>query len=286
MELLMVIRVIVIFFSIITATTFLNAVGNGEEPDSTANGDWDSEVIGGFTLTQAHFDNWEQGGENTLAWQVNFDSEFIYRSVRHKWSNTGMFKYGQARLGELGTRKSADEIRIESVYQYTIGAHVNPFSSATFQTQSARGYRYTPDTTYAVSDFMDPGYITLSAGAGSNPFEGFNTRLGAAFKMTIVNQYARHITDGERIVTEFGITSVSNLRHRLTENLRLTSRLELFSKLNRIDDIDVRWEMIISAKVTAHIDVRLSTELFYDKSVSSKRQLKQMLAVGFSYTLL
>ncbi len=264
----------------------LAAIENQDGPDTTADGTWDSEVIGGFTLTQSHFDNWVQGGENTLAWQINFASNFVYRAVRHRWTNTGDFKYGQARLGSLGTRKSADEIRIESVYQYTIGVHINPFASANFQTQFARGYKYEADTTFAVSGFMDPGYITLSAGAGSHPFEGFNTRIGGAYKITIVDQYALRLTDGEKISAEFGLSSVSNLRQRLAENIRLTGRLELFSSLSRFDEVDVRWDTVISARVTAHIDVRLSAELFYDKSVSRKRQFKQILALGFSYTLL
>lgn len=260
--------------------------GNDLGPDTTAEGSWESEVVAGFTLSQAHFDNWRQGGENTLAWQTNFISNFVYRSMRHQWTNDGDFKYGQARLGGLGTRKSADEIRLESVYQYTIGAHVNPYAAARFQSQFARGYRYEADTTIAVSDFMDPGYITFSAGAGSNPFEGFRTRFGGAFKMTIVDQFALRLTEGRRIATEFGLMSVSNLRRHLVENVLFTTRLELFSNLRRFDEVDVRWEAITSAKVTAHIDVRLSMELFYDKSVSRKRQFKQILAIGFSYTLL
>jgi hypothetical protein len=259
---------------------------NGAGPDSTARGSWDSDVVTGFTLSHAYFDNWAKGGENTLAWQINFVSSFVYRSVRHMWTNTGDFKYGQARLGGLGTRKAADEIRLESVYQYTIGALVNPFASLGFQSQFARGYRYTADTSYAVSGFMDPGIFILSTGAGGNPFKEFSTRIGVAYKITIVDQYARQLTDGEQVLTEIGLSSVSNFRRLLSENMLLTSRLEFFSRLKRFDEVDVRWDTVLSAKVTAHVDVRLSTELFYDKSVSRKRQLKQILALGFSYTLL
>ena len=283
---MLVLRVFFLLFFFIAATQFLEATGNGAEPDTMADGSWQSDIVGGFTLTQAQFDNWAQGGENTLAWQINFDSNFIYRTNKHKWTNNGDFKFGQARIGGTGTRKSSDEIRIESVYQYTIGAHVNPFTSVNFQTQFARGFRYEPDTTIAVSDFMDPGYITLSAGAGSNPFEGFNTRIGGAYKITVVDQFARNLTNGEQFATEFGVSSITNYRKRLTENIRLTTRLEVFSNLVSFNDVDVRWDVVITAQVTRYIDVRLNTELFYDKSVSPKRQLKQVLSLGLSYTFI
>lgn len=274
------------------AGTSVFAAELSASPDSTARGEWDSEVVTGVNLTQAHFDNWTQGGANSIAWQVSLSSNFQYRAKRHKWTNTGNFVYGQARISDIGTRKSADEIKLESVYQYTIGAHVNPFASMVFQTQFARGYNYRVDPPERVSDFMDPGYITASMGAGTAPFEGFNTRLGAAYKVTVTNRFATRLTDDpnrpgvQKVSTEFGISSVSSLRHRIAENILLTSRLELFSNMNRFDEIDVRLDAVIKAKVTAHVDVRLQTELLYDKSRSKKRQLKQVLSMGLSYTLL
>ena len=38
---------------------------------------WKNEIIGNLNLTQASFSNWEQGGENTLAWQVNLTTNFV-----------------------------------------------------------------------------------------------------------------------------------------------------------------------------------------------------------------
>jgi hypothetical protein len=266
-------------------------IGN-EGPDSTASGDWRNNLVGSISLTQSQFDNWSQGGENTLAWQINLNLLFQYRAPHHMWTNMGKLIYGQARIGNQGTRKSSDELLMESVYQYTIGTHVNPFSAITFQTQFARGYNYRVDPPVPVSDFMDPGYITFSIGAGSTPFEGFTTRLGAAYKVTITDQYATRLTDDperpgvQKISADFGISSVSNLRKRLADNMLLSSRLELFSNLNRFDEVDVRWDIVISAKVTEFIDVRLNSELLYDSNISAKRQLKQVLSLGFSYTFL
>lgn len=260
----------------------------GEEPEYG----WENQVVGSFNLTQAQFDNWTQGGENTLAWQLNVNSSFAYEQEDFSWTNTGKVSYGQTKIGDLSSRKSADEIRIESVYLRKLGDYVNPYVSALLQTQLTKGYQYVEDERFPISNLFDPGYITLSAGVGYEPVPYLKTRLGAATKTTITREYAVGLTDDpesdriEKIDTEFGALSVTELRKPLAENILLTSTLELFSNLESFEQVDVRWDTIISAKVTRYIDVSLNIELFYDSNISPKRQLKQLLAMGLSYSFL
>ncbi len=262
-----------------------------EEGEETEYG-WENQVVGSFNLTQAQFDNWTQGGENTLAWQLNVNSSFAYEQEDFSWTNTGKVSYGQTKIGDLSSRKSADEIRIESVYLRKLGDYVNPYVSALLQTQLTKGYQYVEDERFPISNLFDPGYITLSAGVGYEPVPYLKTRLGAATKTTITREYAVGLTDDpesdriEKIDTEFGALSVTELRKPLAENILLTSTLELFSNLESFEQVDVRWDTIISAKVTRYIDVSLNIELLYDSDISPKRQLKQLLAMGLSYSFL
>ena len=66
----------------------------------------------------------------------------------------------------------------------------------------------------------------------------------------------------------------------------LTSKLELFSNLESFQQIDVKWDTILSAKVARYVDVNLNVKLFYDRDISRKRQLKQALTLGLTYTIL
>ncbi len=253
---------------------------------------WEKQVVASLNLTQAQFDNWTQGGENTLAWQFNLNSSFTRTGQRFDWSTTGKSSYGQAKIGDLGTRKSSDEVQIESVYQYKVGRHINPYVSALLQTQFTKGYRYTEDDRFAVSDFFDPAYVTVSAGFSYQPAEFIKMRLGAATKTTITREHAVALTDDpatgkiEKIDTEFGVLSVTEIRKPLAENILLTSKLDLFSNLESFKKVDVRWDTILSAKVTRLVDVSINVELLYDSNISPKRQLKQLLALGLSYSFL
>jgi hypothetical protein len=155
-----------------------------------------------------------------------------------------------------------------------------------------KGYQYTEELKIPVSNFMDPGYITFGAGFGYTPVEYLKSRLGVASKITVTKEYAVGITDDpateavEKTDVEFGMQSVTELSKQLAENILLTSKLELFSNLNRIDEVDVRWDSLLAMKVSRFIDVSLNLELFYDKNISTKRQLKQLLALGLSYSFL
>jgi hypothetical protein len=84
---------------------------------------------------------------------------------------------------------------------------------------------------------------------------------------------------------EAGAESVTDVALKLSDNLLFNSKLELFSNIKGIDEIDINWDNLFSVKVSEFINVGLNIRLFYDKDISSKRQLKQTMAVGFSYTL-
>jgi hypothetical protein len=253
---------------------------------------WRNQVVGSLNLTQAQFDNWSQGGENTLAWQLNFNASFILDQETFNWSTTNKISYGQAKVGDLESRKSADEFRLETVYTQILGEYVNPYASGLLQTQMTRGYQYVGDERFAISNLFDPGYVTLSVGVGYEPTPYLKTRLGAATKTTITREYAVGLTDDpatdrvEKIDTEFGALSVTEIRRPLAENILLTSKLDLFSNLASFREVDVRWDTIISAKVSRLVDVSLNVELLYDSNISPKRQLKQLLSLGLSYTFL
>jgi cytochrome c oxidase assembly protein Cox11 len=50
--------------------------------------------------------------------------------------------------------------------------------------------------------------------------------------------------------------------------------------------VDVNWDNMFSSKISNLLSVSLNVRMFYDKDISSKRQLKQVLALGLSYALL
>lgn len=251
---------------------------------------WINEAIGSLNLTQTSFDNWQQGGESSMAWQLNFNGKFENNQRQTNWVNTAKLAYGNAKIGDAENRKSVDEIKLESVYAYKLKPKWNAYIAGTGETQLTKGYQYSNAGKVAISNFLDPGYFRESVGIGYTPNKIFKTRLGAALKETVSDIYGyaddADTADLETVRTEFGAESVSELNQKLAENIILTSKLELFSNLKAANEIDVNWDTILAAKVSKFVDVNFNVKLFYDRNISTQRQLKQALALGLTYTFL
>ncbi len=253
---------------------------------------WQKEMIGGLNLTQTSFDNWIQGGENQLAWQVNLNFKFVNDQEKSNWANSGKFTYGNTKTGKQEAQKSIDEIKLESVFAYKLGVLINPFAAVTGETQFAPGYKYGMDSKTQISAFMDPGYFRESVGIGIKPNEIVQTRLGASLKQTITSSYPKPYADDPKTVkvektkNEVGAESVTDVGWKVAENTLFTSKLELFSAFKTFQEIDVNWDNILTTKISKYFNFNVNFKLFYDRDISKMRQIKQTIALGVSYSFL
>jgi len=256
---------------------------------------WKNSVVGNLNLTQASFDNWEAGGENTLAWQVKLDAKFNNDQEKYSWKNRGKFTLGFAKVGDQDARKSADEIFLESVYTRKVSKLLNPFVSATAQSQFVSGFQYMDDDSKTeISKFMNPGYFTQSIGVGYTRDENFTTRLGATLKETVTTDtiFAKRYADDvetqdiEKTRIEPGLTSTTEYLRNIQENVIFESKLNLFTDFEAFDRIDVLWENSVTFKISEIFNVRVDADLLYDKDISDKKQIKQTLSIGLAYTFL
>lgn len=281
-------RVILLLF-----TLFLGTVLQGQsEEKKKPNYGWEQQSVFTLNFTQTTFDNWVQGGENSWAWIAEAPFMFNLREPEFTWANQGKLAFGKSKVGDQSARKASDLIRFESVYTRNLGVFVNPYVSITGQTQFTKGYRYRDTTRTAISGFMDPGYFTQSAGFGYEPNRFLKLRLGAAVKETFARNHPVPYTDNpetEEIETtkvELGADIVADGRINLHDNLIFTSKIVLFSTLESLKTVDVDWDNNFTATVTSHLQVNFNLQIYYDRDISKRRQLKQLLSVGFSYTLI
>jgi len=264
-------------------------VSTAKEP-ANSNYGWKPEIIGRLNLAQNAFDNWSQGGEDSLSWQVTLQGKYTNDQEKYNWSNAGKLAFGQIKAGAGELRKSVDEINLESVFNYKLQFPINPFLAVKGETQFTTGYDYTNDAKLAVSNFMDPGYCTESLGVGYARDGFFKTRLGFAAKQTITDRYPHPFADNpdtleiEKIKNEYGLESATDLSLKFSDILSFTSKLEIFSNLKASDQIDVRWDNLFTASVSKYLNVAFNIQWFYDKDISPLRQIKKSLTLGLIYT--
>ena len=250
---------------------------------------WQKEATAAINMTQASFDNYAQGGENSTAWQARLALKFVNDQEKFNWSNEGKFEFGRNKVGNEESKKSADELKTVSVLTYKLGEKVNPYASATGETQFAAGYDYGQTPKVEISNFIDPGYFREAVGAGYKPNEIIMARVGAALKQTGTNKYISFSDDPataekETFKNEMGAEGVIDLNYKISDNSLVKSKVELFSNFKTFDAIDVIWDTDLTAKITKFIAFNFNVKLLYDKDISLKRQLKQVMGVGLSYS--
>ncbi|MGA3287834.1 MAG: DUF3078 domain-containing protein [Bacteroidota bacterium] len=255
---------------------------------------WKHTMIISANITQISFTDWSQGGENALAYALFLEGKSAYAKDVIEWVNEYKFHYGQAKLGTQSIRKMDDKIDLESVLAYKIGTYINPFASASLNTQFAEGVIYDA-TGHAtpVSNFFDPAYLMQTVGFGYQPGPDVKTRLGAAVRETIAKTFASKYSDDltttsevEKLRIEFGVESVTEVGWTVMENVVLNAKLEIFVPVMHFDRTSVRSDNTLSAKVNKFLSMNLSVCLINDPQVQARTQMKQTLALGFSYMLM
>jgi len=254
---------------------------------------WVHSLVGTLTATQVAFTDWTQGGDNALAWGLAGDGKSTNEQEKTSWANSYKVGFGQTRLGDQGIRKTDDRIDLESMLTYKIAEKINPYAAATLKTQFAKGYKYDSNgASTMVSQFFDPAYLTQSVGAVYQPMPELKTRFGVGLREIVTSDFPGYADDPEtkdkveKIRVAGGLESVTEFAWKLDENIGFSSKLEMFSTFKNLDEVIVRSDNTLAAKISKYVTVLLNVQLLNEKAISPRTQVKETLALGLSYSFL
>jgi len=284
-------RLILIILIVLFSLMVVNAQEEAKKDEPKYG--WENKFVGTLNLAQTALSNWPSGGENSWNWLLNLNGSFIDKREKYDWSNRLRIQYGEAKIGNNERAKTDDEFFLESLFTYKVWNKINPYAAVTALTQFTAGYDFSTDPKTPISNFLDPAFFREAVGLDYTPTDKFKTRVGVAFKQTVADEFAAIWSDDpdtedeiEKIRSEVGAESVTDLSVNVSEQIIYVTKLQLFSNLNRFDEIDVTWDNLFSAKVADYLSVNFAVILNYDKDISLQRQLKQTLAVGLTYSFL
>jgi Protein of unknown function (DUF3078) len=270
-----------------TPTTDYSA--EGAAPAAQPVGSWKKSANGFFNLSQTYFDNWATGGTDALTWEINGSGILLYEDPKNIWENKGKAIYGRSEIAGLSSRKSADVLDLETIYTRKLGTWVNPFASARLQTQFDAGYKYDDTSSTRVSAPFDPLYLTQTAGVGYTAIKDLNVRLGFALKETFSDSRYGYADDKETaseiesFLFEPGLSFTTIYKFSPMENIAVSTTLDVFVNFKGTEEIDGRWENMVTAKVNKYISTNFALDLLYDKDLSESRQMKESLSIAISF---
>jgi putative salt-induced outer membrane protein YdiY len=266
-----------------------------DSPADTTGG-WSCSMDLGLVFNQSGYsDSWAGDELGQVVWTATANMLFARNiTAGTVWRNTIKLLYGQThqqKRDSAGAKhwaapeKSTDRIFVESLLRFSEENWLNPYAAVTLESQ------FQDD----LNTFLSPALITESAGVGRQFIDSGETklfsRLGAAFRQRTAR--------GMDTVTDGGLESVTDLTHKLSENLQVVSKLRLFKALDSSIDqdlggtpqeddwkaIDVAWETTISAQVSKVVQTSLFVEWLYDKEISRKGRYREIYGFGITYKL-
>ena len=281
-----------------------------EKPTSdTADVEWDSELTGKISVSQAAYRNWQEGGVNSLAFATGLSGGT--ERERDRWAQAYDLRLALGYINQEGQelRKTEDRIRLQANLQFQgdgFFKQFNPTLAGDLRTQFAIGFDYTenpydkeaPDNPRAgntapvqTSAFFAPATITEALGLTYEPYDNLSLRFGVASKQTIVTEPDFRVLYGvnpDKIGRiEAGGQFAANLDQLLSENIRYQSQLDVFFAVNQLENPpDVIWDNTVNMKVNNWLSTDLQFVALFDEDTSSAIQLKEVISVGVSFTLL
>jgi len=256
---------------------------------------WKVDWVGGLNGAQASYNNWSQGGVNTISVTASTVFNAKFRKNKFAYALATNLKYGKAKLEGEGTRKTDDRIAVNNKFSYLFSDDSwSAFGNVNFSTQFDQGFDYNvPDDEdpILISKFFAPAYFTQIAGLAYNPTDYFTAEAGLAMKETIVSDSelsTRYGLDaGDNFRFEPGYSLAFNFEKKVFSNVRLISSLETFTNLQRaVDNTDVNFANELIGKINDVMNMSFQFVMVYDSDFNREVQLKQVLSAGISYSIL
>lgn len=268
---------------------------------------WEKGGTVAVNLTQVSLTNWAAGGQNSISSNELISLFAHYKKGEGVWENFLEIGYGSIKQGDNDSWWKTDD-KIDFTSKYGRKAFDTWYYSGllNLKSQMTAGYNY-PDDSTKISDLFAPGYLLIAVGLDNKPNENFTAFVSPLTgKITFVNDQdladagAFGVEPGENSLSEFGGYAQILYKKELMENVNLQTKLDLFSNyLDKPQNIDISWEVLVTMKVNEYISANISTHLLYDDDIDiavdedddgipdkygPRTQFKEVLGLGFSYT--
>jgi hypothetical protein len=275
----------------------LPASAQDATPPDTTSGGWNKSLLGKLNGSQAGFQNWAEGGVNTLAISSGLDGSAEHASGNWIKKSTLRLSFGMVKQDTLAFRKAEDLIRLTMALNYAGTGSLllfQPTVAVGARTQFAPGFNFDKNPfgdgrkpPVKVSDFLSPGTFTQSVGFAYKPKPWFSQRLGLGAKQTVVTierlRPLYNVSADRAARFEFGVEAFTDFDKEIFRNVHYKSTLGLFAAFNKPDLPDYLWENVVTMKVNSWLQVNFEWSMLFDEDVSSKLQVKEVFAVGIAY---
>ncbi|MDN3686477.1 DUF3078 domain-containing protein [Cyclobacterium jeungdonense] len=247
---------------------------------------WETGGNFNLSLQQVSLSNWAAGGASSFALNTGLQIFANYKKENIIWDTKLALNYGINRQSgrAFPTRKSNDNFNFSSKYGRQLSEKIYLSTQIDARTQLLEGYRYfrpsgaERESRNRISDLLSPGYVQSSTGLNyqttlenngkfSTILSPFTGRFTIVLDDSLSRAGAFGVVPGEKVRPEAGVSLGTSADLQIMENVRWKTDLNLFSNYEKLGNMVVNFNSIVSLKVNKYITTRIESILIYDENV-------------------
>jgi hypothetical protein len=296
------------FGSLKTTSRKFNGVSDRYEVETP----WTFGGDGSLGFTQTNLENWQSGGESSLAslLVLKGTANYTRKDGNLKWENTLEIQNGWIKTGKADSLLQKNNDKFELTSRLGLSAFKKWYYSAelNFSTQLFNGYDYPKsDGDAPISAFMAPAKTYLKFGLDYKPNTNFSLLLSPlTIKNTFVGDTAKvdqttyGVDEDRKSYWEPGLNVDLTYKRNIIPDLSYTTKYSMFVNYKfPFSSFDVDWENTFKYQANNHIAIQLILHFVYDDNVlfsvydddgeeigeEKRLQIKEYFSIGFTYNI-
>ena len=300
---------------LLLAFLFLSTIGFSQDSEENKGDDESTEgwtKTGKITLliNQSAFSNWQAGGDNNFAGNLNINYDFDYVKGDWLWDNKLLASYGLTINDDDGARKTDDRLEFNSIAGKNIKKNWSGSFFMNFKTQFTDGFAYDDDyldqnpgsdnEDFPTSGFFKPAYLSFGPGLlwkkNSNLYVNISP---VTAKFTFITseiftydednlEYESSndveifgVDPGDTYLFEFGLNIRSYYKFNIMKNINMENIFTIYSNyLDKPQNIDIDYTMNIVMKINDVFSTNLTFQTIYDDNAYSGFQIREVFGLG------
>ena len=285
------------------------------EPSEESKDGWKKSGKITLLINQSAFSNWQAGGDNNFAGNLNLNYDLNYLSGDWSLDNKILASYGLTNSKDDGTRKTDDRLELNSIFGKKLKESWSASFFMNFKTQFTDGYDYEDDfidqnptlsnEDFPTSGFFKPAYWSFGPGLlwKKNDNLYFNiSPLTTKFTFITSEIYTYNedtqlydssndietfgVDPGDSFLVEFGFNARAYYKFDIMNNISMENILNLFSNyINKPQNIDLDYTLNLVMKINDVFTTNLTFQTIYDDNAFNGFQIREVFGLGVNVNL-
>ncbi|MDC3229179.1 DUF3078 domain-containing protein [Flavobacteriaceae bacterium] len=285
------------------------------EPSEESKDGWKKTGKITLLINQSAFSNWQAGGDNNFAGNLNLNYDLNYLSGDWSLDNKILASYGLTNSKDDGTRKTDDRLELNSILGKKLKESWSASFFMNFKTQFTDGYDYEDDfmdqnptlsnEDFPASGFFKPAYWSFGPGLlwKKNDNLYFNiSPLTAKFTFITSEIYSYNentqlyessndietfgVDPGDSFLVEVGFNARAYYKFDIMNNISMENILNLFSNyIDKPQNIDLDYTLNLVMKINDIFTTNLTFQTIYDDNAFNGFQIREVFGLGVNVNL-